>query len=68
MNVKMNFTMPGQDGPAKAGRGLGRLALLAASIGEQENAVVTTFGVPHTVSTSGLHFKSPLSSRSRRWT
>lgn len=73
MNVKMNFTMPGQDGPAKAGRGLGRLALLAAGIavvvlllangfyiiGEQENAVVTTFGVPHTVSTSGLHFKIP---------
>ena len=73
MNLKMNFTMPGQDGPAKAGRGLGRLALLAAGIavvvlrlangfyiiGEQENAVVTTFGVPHTVSTSGLHFKIP---------
>ena len=29
------------------------------SISEQENAVVTTFGVPHTVSTSGLHFKIP---------
>ena len=29
------------------------------SINEQENAVVTTFGVPHTVSTSGLHFKIP---------
>lgn len=29
------------------------------SINEQENAVVTTFGVPHTVSTSGLHFKLP---------
>lgn len=29
------------------------------SINEQENAVITTFGVPHTVSTSGLHFKIP---------
>lgn len=29
------------------------------SISEQENAVVTTFGVPHTVSASGLHFKIP---------
>ncbi len=29
------------------------------SINEQENAVVTTFGVPHTVSASGLHFKLP---------
>lgn len=29
------------------------------SISEQENAVVTTFGVPHTVSASGLHFKLP---------
>ncbi len=39
------------------------LAVLALnsvySINEQENAVVTTFGVPHTVSTSGLHFKIP---------
>lgn len=29
------------------------------SINEQENAVVTTFGVPHAVGTSGLHFKIP---------
>ena len=28
-------------------------------IGEQENAVVTTFGVPQAVTTSGLHFKIP---------
>lgn len=33
------------------------------SIREQENAVVTTFGVPHTVSTSGLHFKVPFVQR-----
>lgn len=29
------------------------------SINEQEQAVVTTFGVPNTVSTPGLHFKVP---------
>lgn len=29
------------------------------TIGEQENAVVTTFGVPQAVTTSGLHFKIP---------
>lgn len=29
------------------------------TIGEQENAVVTTFGVPQTVTTPGLHFKIP---------
>jgi len=29
------------------------------TIGEQENAVVTTFGVPKTVSTPGLHLKIP---------
>ncbi|MCQ2432726.1 MAG: FtsH protease activity modulator HflK [Clostridia bacterium] len=43
------------------------LILIAASvvlnsfytIGEQENAVVTTFGTPQAVTTSGLHFKIP---------
>lgn len=30
------------------------------TIGEQENAVVTTLGVPQTVTTPGLHFKIPL--------
>lgn len=29
------------------------------TIGEQENAVVTTFGVPQTITTPGLHFKIP---------
>ena len=29
------------------------------TVGEQENAVVTTFGVPKTVTTPGLHFKIP---------
>lgn len=29
------------------------------TIGEQENAVVTTFGVPQAVTSSGLHFKIP---------
>ena len=29
------------------------------TIGEQENAVVTTFGVPQTVTSPGLHFKIP---------
>lgn len=29
------------------------------TIGEQENAVVTTFGTPQAVTTSGLHFKIP---------
>ena len=29
------------------------------TIGEQENAVVVTFGVPQTVTTPGLHFKIP---------
>ena len=29
------------------------------TINEQENAVVVTFGVPRTVTTSGLHFKAP---------
>jgi len=29
------------------------------TIGEQENAVVTTFGIPETVSSSGLHLKIP---------
>lgn len=36
------------------------------SISEQENAVVTTFGVPHTVSTSGLHFKIPFVQQVRK--
>jgi len=36
------------------------------SISEQENAVVTTFGVPHTVSTSGLHFKIPFVQKVRK--
>lgn len=30
------------------------------TIGEQENAVVTTFGVPKTITSPGLHFKVPL--------
>ncbi|MBR0140122.1 MAG: FtsH protease activity modulator HflK [Firmicutes bacterium] len=30
------------------------------TIGEQENAVVTTFGIPRAVTTSGLHFKLPI--------
>lgn len=30
------------------------------TIGEQENAVVTTFGVPQTITSPGLHFKIPL--------
>jgi len=29
------------------------------TVGEQENAVVTTFGVPQTVTSPGLHFKIP---------
>lgn len=36
------------------------------SISEQENAVVTTFGVPHTVSSPGLHFKIPFVQRVRK--
>lgn len=46
--------------------GIAALALAAVTalgsfytIGEQENAVVTTFGVPQTVTTPGLHFKIP---------
>lgn len=46
------------------------LAVLALnsvySISEQENAVVTTFGVPHTVSASGLHFKIPFLQQVRK--
>lgn len=46
--------------------GIAALVLVAVTalgsfytIGEQENAVVTTFGVPQTVTTPGLHFKIP---------
>ena len=51
-----------------SGLGIGAVVLVLAVvalfnsvyvIGEQENAVITTFGVPHSVSTSGLHFKIP---------
>lgn len=62
-----------RSGLHRLGRGARRTGLAAAllvalavlgfnsvySISEQENAVVTTFGVPHTVSASGLHFKLP---------
>jgi len=30
------------------------------TIGEQENAVISTFGIPSCVTTSGLHFKFPI--------
>ena len=33
------------------------------TIGEQENAVVTTLGVPQTVTSPGLHFKIPFIQR-----
>lgn len=36
------------------------------SISEQENAVVTTFGVPQAVTTSGLHFKLPFIQQVRK--
>lgn len=36
------------------------------TIGEQENAVVTTFGVPQTVTTPGLHFKIPFVQQVRK--
>lgn len=36
------------------------------SINEQENAVVTTFGVPQAVTTSGLHFKIPFVQQVRK--
>ena len=36
------------------------------TIGEQENAVVTTFGVPKTITTPGLHFKVPLIQQVRK--
>lgn len=47
------------------------LLLLAAfnsfyTIGEQENAVVTTFGVPKTVTEPGLHFKVPFVQKVRK--
>lgn len=77
MNLKLNFRMPQGDSAAKGVRRLRGLGLTVAlvilllvllgnsvySIREQENAVVTTFGVPHTVSTSGLHFKIPFVQR-----
>ena len=77
MNLNLNFRMPQGDGAAKGARrlrGLGLVAVLVVlvlvllgnsvySIREQENAVITTFGVPHTVSTSGLHFKIPFIQR-----
>ncbi len=36
------------------------------TIGEQENAVVVTFGVPQTVTTPGLHFKIPFIQQVRK--
>lgn len=36
------------------------------TIGEQENAVVTTFGVPRTVTEPGLHFKVPFVQKVRK--
>lgn len=36
------------------------------TIGEQENAVVTTFGVPQTVTSPGLHFKVPFVQQVRK--
>ena len=36
------------------------------TIGEQENAVVTTFGIPRSVTTSGLHFKLPVIQKVRK--
>lgn len=36
------------------------------TIGEQENAVVTTFGVPKTVTEPGLHFKIPFVQQVRK--
>lgn len=36
------------------------------TIGEQENAVVTTFGVPQTVTSPGLHFKIPFVQQVRK--
>ena len=36
------------------------------TIGEQENAVVTTFGVPKTVTEPGLHFKVPFIQKVRK--
>lgn len=68
-----NMPKPPKGAPGAArriagGLGAGILVLVLAVvalfnsvyiIGEQENAVITTFGVPHSVSTSGLHFKIP---------
>ena len=36
------------------------------TIGEQENAVVTTFGVPQTITSPGLHFKVPFVQQVRK--
>ncbi len=36
------------------------------TIGEQENAVVTTFGVPETVTEPGLHFRIPVLQKVRK--
>ena len=38
------------------------------TIGEEENAVGTTFGVPETVTEPGLHFQIPFVSPCARWT
>lgn len=66
--------------PKKPPKALGRVAVIAGalmvggllllnsvySINEQENAVVTTFGVPQAVTTSGLHFKIPFVQQVRK--
>lgn len=74
-------TGPAPDSSAPpAGRALRRGAAIGAaalalvvlgansvySISEQENAVVTTFGVPHAVTSSGLHFKLPFVQQVRK--
>lgn len=64
---------PGPSKKKPSGKKLALIAVLAVlvlvlgvtalnsfyTIGEQENAVVTTFGVPQTVTSPGLHFKIP---------
>lgn len=62
-------TSPDPAAPKKGGKLVGVAAALVVvlvllfnsfyTISEQENAVVVTFGVPSTVTTSGLHFKVP---------
>ena len=64
--------------PNKRRIGLALLAIVAVvvvliagfnafyTIGEQENAVVTTFGVPKTVTEPGLHFKVPFVQKVRK--